>query len=569
MTKISSPTHSGRKVLEIILYIILAVSLFSWLTLASAKPNVPYPLDSRWTYLEKPGEPVEIGYDDIPLGTDWTYECNLFKDYKYHIYCIGEWTNLTDPDTDYDIYVYDEDGDLISTHTQSAGLPEQVSNDGKNRYFLPAVTGYYSFRIVNDPLESQNSKKATFMIIQHIEPNTVYGKKTYGRDAYNNPVRETSWAYEFNVSAEVLEVFVDVPPTLDMYEVRLYPMANLDVDVGENISGALVPWEPGLRGELRDGFGGFNMVDEGYRAPDAFASCERLGQDMTLRHNNWGNTLYYLVLIAEHGKGTVDFYVKTDFDPPDLRLIDPPGKAYFNEYTPITVSVVDECPIKSLYIRFTDDIGETWRFMNMTHVSGDIYSATLPHFSDGRQVEYTVVAVDEVYNRAEVGGGFLVLKDRPQATATTCSLSSPNIKQNEAIEVTGEVTPKVEGIRVKIRFVHSTDAHTEMVETDPNGAFTCSFNPPQAGTWSVLAEMEGGASLESSQSPLLEFEVAPLTTIERIIGTILGALVLLTKPPFKYILYGATSLGAAVAVYKVSMRIKNRKQYQQKEPSTK
>ena len=555
----SRTTRSDCTILKIILYLILAASFFPWPTLASARPNVPYPLDGRWTYLEKPGEPVEIGFDDIPPGSDWTYERRLFRGYRYHIYCIGDWTDLINPDTDYDIYVYDEDGDLVSTHTQSAGLPEQVSNDEKNWYFLPAVTGLYSFRIVNDALESQNSKTATFMIIQHIEPNTIYGKKMYGRDPHDYPVRLSSWAYEFNVSAEAFEIYVDVPPALDMYEVRLYPMANLDEEVGEDISGALVPWALGLHGKLTDGFGGFNMVEEGYRASDAFTSCEHLGQDMTLRYSNQGNTLYHLVLIAEHGKGRVSFYIKTDFDPPDLQLMDSPTRGYFQENTPITVSVEDESPIKSLYIKFTDDTGETWHFMNMTHVSGNIYRAILPYFSYGRQVKYTVVAVDEVDNRAEIGGGFPVLKEHPQATTITCSLSSPNIKQNKAIKVIGEVTPKVEGIRVKIRFVFSTISHTETAETDPNGAFICSFNPPQAGTWNVLAEVEGDDSFEFSQSPLLEFEVASLTPLDRIFEKILGVMVILMEPPFKYILYGAASLGAVITAYKVSMKIKNRK----------
>lgn len=563
MSKTSSKAHStGRIASASIMLFIVVWGVLALVIPSSATPNVPYELYNRWTHLDKPGIPVSISFGEVPPGSDWTYESYLFKDSKYHIYCIGEWCNLTDPDTDYDILVYDEGGSLVSTHTQSAGLPEQVSNDERKRYFVPPATGQYSFRIMNDALESQNSKNATFMIIQHIETNTEYTRLMAGRDSNNNPQRYTNWAYEFNVSADAFEVYVDVPPTLDMYEVRIYPMANEDKEIGETIHGVLVPSEPLLYGELMDGFGGFNISCEGYRASDSFASCEYLGQDMMLRHDNVNNTLYHLVLIAEHGSGTVGFYVKTDFEPPDLRLKDPQTQGYILEQTPITVSMDDESPIKSFYIKYTDDGSETWRFMNMTHVSGDIYSATLPSFSLGKQVAYTVVAIDEVDNRKEVEWGFSVVKDRPDETTITCTLDKQRIKQNGALHVTGYVTPKVGGIPVKIRFVSSTASHTEMAETASDGVFSCSFNPSEAGKWSVLAEVEGGTSFAFSQSALQELEVTSLTPIDRVLGIFLGFPTMMREPPLLYVLYGVVSLGATIVVYKVGMRIRNRKYLQ-------
>jgi len=563
MSKTSRNAHSiGRIASASIMIFIVVWGVLVLVVPSSATPNVPYELYNRWTHLDKPGVPVSIRFGEVPPGSDWTYESYLVKDSKYHIYCIGEWCNLTDPDTDYDILVYDEEGSLVSTHTQSAGLPEQVSNDERKRYFVPMATGQYSFRIMNDALESQNSKNATFMIIQHIETNTEYTRLMTGRDSNNNPQRYTNWAYEFNVSADAFEVYVDVPPTLDMYEVRIYPMANEDKEIGETIHGVLVPSEPLLYGELMDGFGGFNISCEGYRASDSFASCEYLGQDMTLSHDNENNTLYHLVLIAEHGSGTVGFYVKTDFEPPDLHLKDPQTQGYILEQTPITVSMDDESPIKSFYIKYTDDGGETWRFMNMTHVSGDIYSATLPSFSLGKQVAYTVVAIDEVDNRKEVEWSFSVVKDRPDETTITCTLDKQRIKQNGALHVTGYVTPKVGGIQVKIRFVSSTASHTEMAETGSDGVFSCSFNPSEAGKWGVLAEVEGGTSFAFSQSALQELEVTSLTPLDRVLGIFLGFPTMMREPPFLYVLYGVVSLGATIAVYKVGMRIRNRKYLQ-------
>jgi hypothetical protein len=599
MKEVSGSTSSGRTILNVVFLIITVGSLFIQLGLTSAIPNVPYPLDVRWTHLEKTGVPVKIGFEEIPLGSDWTYECMLISDYKYHIYCIGNWTDLENPDTDYDIYVYDEDANLLSTHTESAGLPEQVSNDVDQRYFSPAETGFYSFRVRNDAMESQNSRNATFLIIQHLEHNTVYRKNMMGRDNYDNPVLKTSIAYEFNASADLFEIYVKVPSTLDMYEARIYPMTNLDEGIGDTINGALIPWDPGLHGELQGettkgkiiqlnngsygelvvvgpkkddmtpydpdehgeieyAVGGFNTEAEGYRPSDAFASCESLGQDMVLLYNNSGNTLYHLVLIAEHGSGKVSFYVKTDFDPPNLQLVDPPTEAYSDELTPISISVKDESLLKSLYVKFTDDDGENWSYKNMTQDSGNVYGALLPYFSEGDQVEYTVVAVDEVDNRAEVDGGFQVLKERPEPTTINCHVDNQEVKQNREMKVTGEVTPKREGITVTLRFVSSTTSHTEMTETDPSGVFSCSFKPPEAGTWSLLAEVKGDGALEPAQSAVIEFDVTALTLLDKIRGMIFGTLLLMMEPPYLYMVYGATSVGVIIAVYKISGRVKEK-----------
>jgi hypothetical protein len=368
----------------------------------------------------------------------------------------------------------------------------------------------------------------------------------------------TSWAYEFNVSPERFDLFVDVPSTLDMYEARVYPMANLKEKIGEAINDVLIPWEGGLYAEHDEDFGGYNMDDGGYRAPEAFASCEHLGQDMTLDHNNTGNTLYHLVLIAEHGAGKVKFYVKTDFESPVLKLIDEPKGGYVLEPTPITVSVEDETPLRSIYIEYTTDGRETWSYLNMTHVSENKYTADIPPLAFGKKVEYSVVAVDQVDNAAEVEGKFSILESRPEPTSITSTLSDQKIKLNKPIEVSGGVVPYDEGIKVTVRFISSATSHRENVVTSSGGTYTCSFKPPEVGTWSVLVEVSAGDGYEASQAPLIEFEVAALNALEKIVVMFVGALVMMMKPPYQYIVYGVVYIVGIFAAYKISGRIRNR-----------
>jgi len=73
-------------------------------------------------YAGKPLYPIKIHESDIPIGANTTYRIFLQSGHMYHVYCYGEWVEYsTDPKTDYDIYVYDPAGWLVSSHTEAAG----------------------------------------------------------------------------------------------------------------------------------------------------------------------------------------------------------------------------------------------------------------------------------------------------------------------------------------------------------------------------------------------------------------------------------------------------------------
>jgi hypothetical protein len=54
---------------------------------------------------------------------------------------------------------------------------------------------------------------------------------------------DTAWAYEFVTDASNIQITINVPNTLDMYEARLYKMSNPDSLI---INDSPLPWEPGL-----------------------------------------------------------------------------------------------------------------------------------------------------------------------------------------------------------------------------------------------------------------------------------------------------------------------------------
>ena len=180
----------------------------------------------NWTYVQKPVFPVFFNESTIAVGSNWTIVSPLIADHTYHVYAYGEWVDEeSDPSTDYDVYVYNPLGELEGYHTESAGMPEHLGTAVDEPFYTPAHTGNYSFVLRNDPRESNASEQATFMLIEDVQVNEWHQVYLTGKEN-DVPVFNTSWAYEFVTESQHIEVHVRVPDTLDMYEARLYLMAN-------------------------------------------------------------------------------------------------------------------------------------------------------------------------------------------------------------------------------------------------------------------------------------------------------------------------------------------------------
>jgi len=628
---------------------------------ASAKLWASHDATARESDVLKPVDPVFIneivGIDvngtdvygpiRIDRGEEWRLFYPLEAGKRYHIFLVGDWINNgTEPLTDYDVTTYDPDGNWISDDTESAGLPEQVANDERHQYFVPEKTGNYEFRILNDPRDSKNNESAVFMAVEHIETNVRYTRTLEGRDRENDEeLLNTGWAYEFNTSSPVIRVFIDVPPTLDMYEARLYAMADPAHEVGYLLNGLGVP-SGDLFNNFTDGYGGFNTSCKGDRNPEAMASCEHSGEDMAFVYeapkaaNETSNVFYYLALIAEYGEGEVEFYVQTDFSPPNITLVDPPEMGYAGEETRITASIDGVDGIQSAWVEYSDD-GKTWTAEALIP-EGDVYVCDLPPFPAGAYVNYTVHAkngfgtegaveagfpvknnatldcslaasslraghIVEVNGRVSTGPANVTLRftngdfnesveaaagtsgafsysyaprrtgewslqalygggelDLPASsdilnftvesmpTSVVSALSSGEVKQNQPINVSGTVTPPVQGLAVEVTFASSASYHVETVSTDAAGGFSCSFVPHEAGTWAVLTRVRGDGFLYApSQSGLMEFTVVPLEPMERVAN----AATTMMTPPYQYLTLGLTGVGVALTAFKGRARL--------------
>ena len=459
----------------------------------------------------------------IPLGDSWNLIYNLEQGKRYHVFLVGDWVcNETNPRTDYDILtVYPDQYYPDRWNTESAGLPEQVAFDDYHHYFIPPTNGDYTFKIINDERDSVDSEPAIFMIIENIDLNTGYSRGLKGRalsgSGVYEEVEETSWAYEFNTKAPKIRVFVDVPDwghepergDLDMYEVRLYAMANPEADVGNFVDGIGVP-----SGNLFDNFageyGGYNTSCNGDRNMDAMASCEYPGADMEFTYdtpngeNGTNDIFYFLVLIAEHGEGIVNFYVQTDFSSPNITLVNPPSIGYAGEMTRVTVEIEEEFGVDRVWMEYIVD-GEIFPDEVGLSKNGDLWIGDLPEFSVLDFVNYTVYAEDEFDNVGSIESSFLV-KER---VTIQCSLADSTLRTGQPADLMG--TSSLDSDLIELVFSYGDFSESVNITTSESGAFSYTYYAKQPGGWSVQAFYHGDDLHYPSQSEPFLFTKFPVT----------------------------------------------------------
>jgi hypothetical protein len=435
----------------------------------------------KYVVVDKPIFPVLIDENVIPIGQNLTIICPLQEGHNYHIYCSGAWVNTSSAaKTDYDIYVFNPQGTLESSHTEAAGFPEHLRTDASGLFFTPKQSGNYSFLIKNDLRESQGAQQATFMIIENLECNKWFTTYIEGKDSNSLPKFRTSWAYEFLTNSSKVEVYIKVPQTLDMYEARLYLMNDAK---SLTVNSYPLPWEPGLYGNVSSRVGGYNFETEGYRGV-TYASCEYMGQSMFLNYtsNTAGTKLYQLVLIGEEGSGEIEFMLKTNFNTSALSPLVFPTRAITGKPTNISYVYDANVSLEKAQLSYTIDNWNKTDIIDMA-VSNQTCNATIPGQNSGSLVEYRILANDILKNNATTSGNYTV-KEQPTLNIT---LATDKIMLGENITVTGVLLPNDNKSTVMIQFFSNNSTQTVDCPVNQNGTFTGSICPDSSGLWSVVA----------------------------------------------------------------------------------
>lgn len=462
------------------------------------------------TVVREPVPAVIIEEGFIPVGEAHTYSYRLEKDHTYHIYLSGEWADPEAHATDYDLYLYEYDAysaTLLSTHTEAAGLLEQVGNDPEGRFFTPDASGLYYITVRNDVLESYAAEPGTLMVIESIQTDEWHERWMEGK-IDEEPQSTTFWSYEFTTSAPRIRVMVVVPDTLDMYEARLYAMANPEAGIGEVIRGIPVAWEPGLRGELKGFYGGFNLDQTGFRHVGAMASCERSGEDMVIDYaaQAEGEILYHLAFIAEYGVGNIEFIVQTDFDAPTITVLDPPEIVEALNPTPMEFEVNDQTEVTALVFSYSTDGEETLRTLNPSTTGNGTLRVIFPPVAPGTTVEYIIEAEDAMGNSGEVHGNFHAM-----GTSTLeIGFGVMEITAGEEVMIGGRLNPGGESVNISI--LNGGTLINVTLITDPDGRFNYPFKPAATGNWTLQALFNGSEAYHAAYTESVNLTVSSLQT---------------------------------------------------------
>jgi hypothetical protein len=374
------------------------------------------------------------------------------------------------------------------------------------------------------------------MNIEHIETNIWHSRFIEGKQS-NSSTENTGWAYEFTTSNERIEIQIQVPDTLDMYEARLYIMANPENKKGEPLNDVPLAWEPGLYGETSGSFGGYNLDSEGFRGND-YASCEFFGQDMLINYTVplKGESLYHLALVGEFGVGNVSFRVKTNFGNSALKLTTPMQRVYPNNETTIT-TVSNNSYIQQAFLYYSTDSWNTSMISEML-VSNRTCNGTVPEQEAGIIVDYRVEAVDFLDNLMTLNGSYTV----KYPTVVNFTLGRETIALGENLSISGFVRPASETVdaRVKLIFTASNGSTEEQYRYLQDSNFSASFKPFFLGSWSVQAQFMGDQERYESLSDPVNFVVA--------------------EPSFmsKYSMYIYAGVGAVFVVTVVVIMIRRR-----------
>jgi len=479
--------------------------------------------------IEKPFEPVIIEEGTIPLNTRYRADpleilCRLEEGRKYHIYLVGGWIkNMTEiepdyPITDYDIEVFDSQNNLISSHTEAAGLPEQVANDKERQYFVPIITDTYRFVIHNDPEDSEGDEQAVFMIIEHLEMNKRYELYLEGRPSPSEPYPEDYvWAYEFSTPNENFQLHVDVPDPepekgitgLDMYEVRVFPMANPSAEVGYYISGVGVPEGKLLQGEVEGQYGLYNTSIPGEYFPELRASGEYAGEDMDVifgkpQHNETELVLetrevfYYMAMLAEYYHGTVSFYIKTDYRQINVTIIESPEVGVTGDEHRVVAELQSPGVITRAWLNYTTD---GWRTEEKIQLQEDfgLYVGWLPRFELLDSVQYRIYAEDEIDNSGMGGSGFLVLDPASLRIRT----SRTKVNGGESIEIEGEA---VESSEITLR-IRSNDFEENINIKVDDEDWSYMFTPQKEGNYNAKVFFDGDDTHDKAESREITFSM--------------------------------------------------------------
>jgi len=117
--------------------------------------------------------------------------------------------------------------------------------------------------------------------------------------------------------------------------------------------------------------------------------------------------------------------------------------------------------------------------------------------------------------RFVVGGaedGFVYFIENLQPTSLTCMVFKPKILLGEEVNVSGSISPPIEGAEVTLTFTRPNNTYlTINTSTTAGGVYNQTYTPDMIGFWRVQASWAGDAQYMGAESPEISFSVGEST----------------------------------------------------------
>jgi parallel beta-helix repeat protein len=130
---------------------------------------------------------------------------------------------------------------------------------------------------------------------------------------------------------------------------------------------------------------------------------------LDLTDGNHHVIVYATDTVGNLGSSTV-VYFSVDTTPPDIIDVSQyPPEDNVQPYDQVNVNatVIDNFGVSTVTLNYTTNNG-TWFSMEMNHLEGNVWNATIPGFPYGTTVNYTITAVDAVGNSVSSEGAYTI-----------------------------------------------------------------------------------------------------------------------------------------------------------------
>lgn len=117
----------------------------------------------------------------------------------------------------------------------------------------------------------------------------------------------------------------------------------------------------------------------------------------------------------------------------------------------------------------------------------------------------------------------------PQISSLRLSVSTEFAVAQNQIQITGSLSPSLEGENVTLYFISYSSAMTKLttVETDSNGRFSHIWNSPPGGVYSIRANWSGDADYVGADSSIQQIVIIPFQWIMMIVVVLFFLVILL------------------------------------------